>query len=144
MPLLFITQERKEFKVHFEIGMTIREILDTTPLRVYVGCRGNGACGLCLIQINDGKVNEPQPNEWVHLSENQINQSIRLACQTKPLQNVRIELPEPVSQSNWRTIPPEDHFIDTLMPSKFIKNGKTDECKRSYSVAVDLGPDQYL
>lgn len=140
MPLLFIVQEGKEeFQVSFEIGLTIREILDTTPLRVYVGCRGNGACGLCRIQIIDGEVNEPQPNEWVHLSKNQINHGIRLSCQTKPLQDVRIEFQEPVSQSKWRTIPAGDYFIDTLIPTESFNPGKIDTSKKFYGVAVDLG-----
>ncbi|WP_186843793.1 ASKHA domain-containing protein [Acetobacterium tundrae] len=140
MPILSFVQEEKQHQIPFEIGVTIREILDTTQLMAtIVGCRGNGACGLCMVHIKAGEVNEPHPNERVHLSQNQINQGIRLACQTKPFQNVRIELLYSVFESNWRSIPDNEYFFDTSNKDQPFKNNKTENQRKSYGVSVDLG-----
>ncbi len=139
MPILFTVQEGKEHRIPFKIGLTIRDILDTTDLRLYVGCRGNGACGLCLVHIQEGEVSELQPNELSQLSQDQINQGMRLACQTRPFQNVHIELLNPVYGSKWRSIPADEYFMDTLMESKSFKTRGAVEIRRSYGVAVDLG-----
>jgi len=42
MYFLSFLQEGKEHQIPFDIGVTIREILDTTNLRAFViGCSGN-------------------------------------------------------------------------------------------------------
>jgi|GEM_PF-3140170 len=77
---------------------------------------------MCQVHISEGEVNEPQPNEQVHLSLDQINQGIRLACQTRPLQNIRMELLYPICESKWRIIPKDDYFLDTHMNVQSFKS----------------------
>lgn len=140
MFMLSLVHEAKVHQIPFEMGATIREILESTHLRAnIVGCLGNGACGLCLVHILEGKVNEPQPNEPFHLSPDQINQGIRLACQTKPLENVRIELLYAVCESNWRNIPENEYFLDAPFIAQPDKNDKKENKRKSYGVSVDLG-----
>ena len=59
-------------------------------------CGGKGWCGKCLIQIvkNDAKVSPPTEIELKHISTADLEKGIRLACQTKILDNSRIVLSE--------------------------------------------------
>lgn len=140
MQILAFIYEGKDHQIPFKMGMTIREILETTHLMAtIVGCRGNGACGLCMVHIKEGKVNEIQTNEQFHLTQDQINHGIRLACQTKPLQNVQIELLYSVYKSNWRSIPENEYYLDPSIKVPPFKNNKTENKRKSYGVAIDLG-----
>ncbi|PKM75492.1 MAG: hypothetical protein CVU92_01075 [Firmicutes bacterium HGW-Firmicutes-17] len=140
MPILSFVQEEKEQQIFFELGATIREILDKTNIMATIsGCRGNGACGLCIVQIIEGEVNKPQLNEQFHLSDDQINHGIRLACQTKPLENVQIALLYYVCESNWKRIPENEYILDTAVNSQPLNNKKTENKRKSYGVSIDLG-----
>ena len=74
--------------------------------RIRSGCRGNGACGLCLVQIVAGNANLPTKNERLILSPEQIERNIRLACQLIPEKDLCIRIINTVSESGWRDLGP--------------------------------------
>lgn len=55
-------------------------------------CGGRGQCGRCRIRILEGAVNEPTESETKLLSKDELNQGVRLACQTEVLGPVKIEI----------------------------------------------------
>ncbi|AFM28077.1 ASKHA domain-containing protein [Desulfomonile tiedjei] len=56
-------------------------------------CGGRGQCGRCRIRLLEGTVNEPTESETKLLSADELNQGVRLACQTEVLGPVKIEIP---------------------------------------------------
>ncbi len=78
MPLLKVTWQGKQRTLSFQSDPSLRQILDTTDIRVRSGCRGDGRCGLCLVQVETGTVNEPTENERLGLTQEQLDQGIRL------------------------------------------------------------------
>ena len=84
-------------EISFSHGSSLREILDVAGIRVRAGCRGNGACGLCLVQIEAGNVNNLTKNESLILSSEQIERNTRLACQLMPENDLRIRIRNTVS-----------------------------------------------
>ena len=68
LPTLTVKSEKDEHRIPFSAGRSLREILDEADVRVRAGCRGTGACGLCLVRIEAGQVGEPKPNENTYLS----------------------------------------------------------------------------
>ena len=82
MPNLTLITDDSTREIPFYHGSTVRELLDAAGIRIRSGCRGNGACGLCLVQIVAGSANLPTKNERLILSPEQIERSIRFACQT--------------------------------------------------------------
>ncbi len=65
--------------------------------RVYIKhvCGGKGACLTCKVYIdNQSKVSKPSLIELRKLGEDMIQMGTRLACQTKALMGVTIEVPE--------------------------------------------------
>ena len=81
MPVLIAKIDGKEHSIQFIPGLSLRDILDRTDIRVRSACRGTGACGFCRVRIESGKVDEPTPNEHTLLGRDQLDQGIRLACQ---------------------------------------------------------------
>ncbi len=132
--------------ITFTHGQTLLEALDASELRCRAGCRGNGACGLCLVRIESGDGGEPTVNERLHLDEAGLAEGKRLACQVRPQGDLTITLLAPERRSAWRRLP--DHSLgqnlgqtlglaDTISPTPLAahsRNGSAD-----LGMAVDLG-----
>jgi len=109
MPKLTVIGSENTRVLPFSPGSSIREILAAAGIHVRTGCRGNGACGFCLVQVEEGHVNDPTENERLTLSPEQFDQGLRLACQVMPVKDLRIRLRYPVwgepasveSQGGW-------------------------------------------
>jgi uncharacterized 2Fe-2S/4Fe-4S cluster protein (DUF4445 family) len=106
MPLLTVIADDTIQDLPFSQGSSVREILDAAGLHVRSGCRGNAACGLCLVQIEAGIANNPTRNELLILTPEQHEQNIRLACQLLPENDLRIRIINPASKSHWRELAP--------------------------------------
>lgn len=128
-------------RIPFEAGTSLRDILDAADLRVRSGCRGDGRCGLCLVQIQAGEVNPPTANERLMLGTQKIEGNIRLACQVMPRQNLAVKLINPAPKSNWRTLPPvrgvgNAPAAPVAVPATGQHRGASGP---GYGIAVDLG-----
>ena len=58
-------------------------------------CGGKGACGACKCKVNEGG-GSVLPTELTHLTRKQKNDNIRLACQLKVKQDLKMNLPESI------------------------------------------------
>ena len=56
-------------------------------------CGGKGTCGRCKVQVLSGKTAAPTSDEREALSPLQLEKGYRLACQTRPLNNCRVQIP---------------------------------------------------
>ncbi|MGD0887038.1 MAG: ATP-binding protein [Thermodesulfovibrionales bacterium] len=101
MPKLTIITGDSAREISFSHGSSVRELLDGEGIRFRSGCMGNGACGLCLVQIEAGHVNSPTKNERLILSPEQITGKTRLACQLIPQNDLSIRIINTVAKSNW-------------------------------------------
>lgn len=136
MPLLTVHANSNELAISFQIGQSLRSLLDSTALRVRSGCRGTGACGLCRIRVLKGSGNPPSQNERIQLSSEQLESGVRLACQFLPTEDVVVELLNPAPSSNWKSLGRE-----------FLRPASRQNPSRSFAVstvsplgiAVDLG-----
>ncbi len=137
MPLLKVMWQGRQRTLSFQSGPSLREILDTTDIRVRSGCRGNGRCGLCLVQVEAGTVNELTENERLGLSQEQLDQGIRLACQVAPRYDLHISIVNPEHTSNWKSIATNEYFLPLTFPSKV--NTSRQGIRPSKGVAIDLG-----
>jgi len=126
-----------EHRVPFRLGVSIREILDVTRLRVRSSCGGVGSCGQCRIRVIEGEVTPPTLTELNRLGRELIGQGIRLACQTRPLGDVRVAIDDPAPVSNWRSLD------ETASPPPACgSDGGRMGGRSGHGVAVDLGTTQ--
>ena len=139
MPELTVMRKEETRRIPFTSGQSLRDILDTTDLRVRSGCRGMGACGLCRVRIEEGNVSPPTSNERMHLSRTELDQGIRLACQIVAESDLQIAILSPARESVWRCTPREIERRDGR-PSRFFPlNDLPGRIESPYGVAVDLG-----
>ncbi len=140
-----------------EGGKTLLSALMDEQIFVPSACGGRGSCGLCKVKALEG-AGPILPTERPHLSDEEIEQQVRLSCQVKVRGDMRLALPEEIlslqqyatrvaelRDLNYDTRfvrlelvePPEIEFV----PGQYIQletpaYGKTPEpVYRAYSVA---------
>ncbi len=101
------------------------------------GCRGNGACGLCLVKVEAGRVNDPTHNERLLLSPEQLQGNIRLACQLVVEADLRIRIVNPLSMPDWRDLPPGPCSV--ALAAESPSQAEARATANEYALAVDLG-----
>ncbi len=143
----------------FTPGSSVREILDAAGVRIRSGCRGNGACGLCLVRIDregdnagpgagptgdtpetssEPAVNPPTKNERILLTPGRIERNIRLACQLTPKGDISVRIVGAACDSGWRVLAPGPcSLASSSNPRPPLSAGKT--AAPRHGLAVDLG-----
>ncbi len=84
----FLPQNKR---VEVPQGTTILEAASKVGLELPAPCGGQGRCGRCRVQLQDGPVDQP-PN--AHLPEEDRARGYVLACQARPLGPTTVLLPE--------------------------------------------------
>lgn len=109
---------------------SIKRLLDNSKFRVKSACNGIGGCGLCKVKILEGKVSNIKEAEKFHLSESELSDGVRLACQVFMDSSGEIEIINLAKNSNFKSI---------LFHKKLNFYSDFDIDKNSYLLAVDIG-----
>lgn len=88
MNFLYVGGESYEF----ELGSNLLEIIQNNDLGMESPCGGKGLCGKCKVQIVNGTINELTNEELKFLSQEEIDNNIRLGCLVYPKGNLNIKL----------------------------------------------------
>ncbi len=113
------------------VGISVRDALDLTELRVRAACGGSGGCGACAVTYVSGPVSAPTVAEFMKLLPAERAQGARLACQMRLQGDTLVRIDDPAPPSQWCSIPP-----DELIPSP---GALPDLPRHVFGVAVDLG-----
>jgi len=76
-------------------GSSLLAALSQNSILLPSACGGRGTCSLCKCRVLEGG-RDVLPTELVHLSRSEKMDHVRLACQVKVKENLRIEVPEEV------------------------------------------------
>lgn len=74
-------------------GSSLLTTLADNKLFVPSACGGGGTCGQCKVKITEGG-GEILPTEMTHVSRGEAKDQVRLSCQVKVKQDMKIEVPE--------------------------------------------------
>lgn len=90
MPSVRVLPDEVSFEV--EEDQDLLSALRANGLQIEGICNGKGTCGKCLIRVVSGQVSEATATEreWQIV----VGQQLRLACQTRALSDITIQLPE--------------------------------------------------
>lgn len=80
-------------RVEVEVGTNLLEAAQYAGIDLVASCGGIGICSTCLVRIISGKVTPVSLTEEEELDEAQRAAGFRLACQTEPLSDVRLDIP---------------------------------------------------
>jgi len=100
-------------------GSTLLSTLATQKIFLPSACGGGGTCAMCKCQIDDGG-GDVLPTEVGHLSRKEQKDHVRLSCQVKVKQDMRIRIPEEIfGIKKW-----ECEVVSNYNVSTFIKEFK--------------------
>lgn len=118
------------------------EMLQEKNEYISAPCNGNGICGKCIVRYKSGAT-EPTKQDREFLSEKQLEQGYRLACQSYPTEEYKVEIPELEETievlSQWENQRTEE--IPKNTAEDFAKACKTAEKTKNaiYGICVDIG-----
>lgn len=92
-------------------GGTLLDASRRAGVEIVSLCGGEGWCGSCKVRLANGKLEEPTLNEQAVLTEEELAEGFRLACQAVPLGDVKIEIP-PDSLSTPQRLQTEGQELD--------------------------------
>lgn len=83
----------KEFSV--TPGRTLLSTLSDEKIFIPSACGGGGTCGMCKCKITEGG-GQVLPTELNHVSRAEVKEDVRLSCQVKVRENMKVYLPEEI------------------------------------------------
>lgn len=76
-------------------GETVLRAASRARVAITQRCRGNGSCTMCKVRVDkESIVSPPCEAEKRLISETELAQGVRLACQTKIQGSTRVSLPQ--------------------------------------------------
>ncbi len=90
-----IINDNEEKGIDAPSGRTLLSALSDNGIFIPSGCGGGGACGMCKCKVEEGS-RGPLPTELAHLSRKERFGNIRLACQMKVKEDLRIRIPDDI------------------------------------------------
>ena len=84
-----------EKSVQSKAGTTLLSALSSKSIFLPSACGGGGSCGMCRCKVEAGG-GDILPTELAHLSRTEKKENIRLACQVKIRDDMKIRIPEEI------------------------------------------------
>ena len=104
-----------EKSLRVQPGSTLLNTLSANQLFVASACGGQGTCGVCTVKVIEGG-GELLPTEMTHVNRAQGREGVRLSCQVKVKENMKIELPAEVfSVKRWECKVRSNHNVATFI-----------------------------
>jgi Na+-transporting NADH:ubiquinone oxidoreductase subunit F len=96
-------------------GGTLLGTLANQKIFIPSACGGKGSCGVCKVTVKDGG-GAMLPTEQAHINRGQAREGVRLACQVKVKQDLKIELPPEVFDvRKWECKVRSNHNVATFI-----------------------------
>ncbi len=147
-------------------GDTLLSTLLEEKIFIPSACGGKGTCGYCKVKILEGG-GPVLATEKPFLTDEELNNSVRLSCQCKVKENIKIEIPEELFnvQEYEATLEEMEDVTDvikrlrlklkdgeeiTFKPGQFIQfkaplyKGNSEEVYRAYSIASKPSEKSYI
>ncbi|GAK54879.1 ferredoxin [Candidatus Vecturithrix granuli] len=80
-------------RIAVAFGVTVLEAAQQAGLSLASACGGVGRCGQCRISILSGSVSAPTAEEQMLLTETDMRNGVRLACQTRVQSHLKVQVP---------------------------------------------------
>ena len=96
-------------------GGTLLGTLAAQQLFIPSACGGKGSCGVCILKVLDGG-GAVLPTERSHLTRGEEREGVRLSCQVRVKQDLKIEIPaELFSVRQWKCRVRSNHNVATFI-----------------------------
>jgi Na+-transporting NADH:ubiquinone oxidoreductase subunit F len=107
--------------LHTSAGSTLLSTLADNKLFIPSACGGQGTCGVCRVVVREGG-GSLLPTEAGHISRKEARQGMRLSCQVKVKENMRIEVPAEVFEiRKWTCKVRSNHNVATFIKELILE-----------------------
>ena len=104
-----------EHDIRTPAGGTLLGTLAAQQLFIPSACGGKGSCGVCTLKVLDGG-GAVLPTERSHLTRGEERGGVRLSCQVRVKQDLKIEIPaELFSVRQWKCRVRSNHNVATFI-----------------------------
>jgi len=90
-----VINEDPDKSIQTPTGTTLLAALTQNNILLPSACGGKGSCGVCKCKVTDGG-RDILPTELAHLSRNEKLDNIRLSCQLKVKEDMKIRIPDEI------------------------------------------------
>mgnify|MGYP001547969248 CR=1 FL=1 len=90
-----VINEDPDKSIRTPTGTTLLAALAQNNVLLPSACGGKGSCGVCKCKVTDGG-RDILPTELAHLSRNEKLDNIRLSCQLKVKEDLKIRIPDEI------------------------------------------------
>lgn len=117
-------------------GMSLYYALQNERIKVSAPCAGNGTCGACKVKLLKGGLSVTDKDR-MYLSEAEIGEGWRLACQSYPKEDCAIYVP--TEQFLAVTEYGENKAAASVLEDGFSENIDANHKNQRYKIVIDLG-----
>jgi Na+-transporting NADH:ubiquinone oxidoreductase subunit F len=101
--------------LHSPAGGTLLATLAANNIFIPSACGGKGTCGVCTVKVLEGG-GAMLPTETSHINRGEAREGVRLSCQVKVKQDLKIELsPEVFDVRKWTCRVRSNHNVATFI-----------------------------
>jgi Na+-transporting NADH:ubiquinone oxidoreductase subunit F len=109
------------YTIKTKAGSTLLGTLADNKIFVPSACGGKGSCGVCTCVVVDGG-GAILPTELSHVSRGEARDGVRLSCQVKVKQDMKIELePEILDVKKWVCTVRSNHNVATFIKELILE-----------------------
>jgi Na+-transporting NADH:ubiquinone oxidoreductase subunit F len=102
-------------------GGTLLGTLSANKIFIPSACGGKGSCGVCTVKVTDGG-GAMLPTETSHINRGEAREGVRLSCQVKVKQDMKIELPPDVfNVRKWQCKVRSNHNVATFIKELILE-----------------------
>lgn len=123
-------------------GSTLLSTLSGQKIFLPSACGGGGTCAMCKCTVKEGG-GDVLPTEVGHLSRSEQKEGVRLSCQVKVKQDMRIEIPEEIfGIKKWECEVVSNYNVASFIKEFVVKlpEGEHLEFEAGGYIQVDVPP----
>lgn len=123
-------------------GGTLLGTLANQKIFIPSACGGKGSCGVCKVTVKEGG-GAILPTEEGHISRREAREGVRLSCQVKVKQDMKIELPPEVFDvRKWRCKVRSNHNVATFIKELVLElpEGETVPFRAGGYIQIECPP----
>ncbi len=123
-------------------GSSLLTTLSSQKIFLPSACGGGGTCAMCKCTVADGG-GDVLPTEVGHLSRSEQKENVRLSCQVKVKQDMKIEIPEEIfGIKKWECEVVSNYNVASFIKEFVVKlpEGETLDFEAGGYIQVDVPP----
>jgi len=131
-PKITVTLEPTGYHLECNSGTSLLTCAQMVGVEINAVCAGNGTCGMCKVFVVSGDVSPLSDLEREHLSLDEMNKNLRLACQVNALSDCLVQFP-PESLATMQRLQLEGQELHVKIDNDYLFQ------PGAYGFAVDIG-----